>query len=180
MRFFFNCFKVICLKEVECAVLGVHGMIKKRTQAGRAPAAKNSHHVALALPKLASEMYPTPKPVSVKMRGSSKAALSKVSLGYDRLVASVWGLGRGVDRCQTPSKNKKSSKAMHSFKANYSALRRGMHARGQGLPRRETIEPRLAACDWNPELTFAFLGINWNGWYHFDGNASLPSVRRTN
>lgn len=39
---------------------------------------------------------------------------------------------------------------------------------------RKTIEPRptgqLAACDWNPELTLAFLGFNWNGWYRFDGN----------
>lgn len=50
---------------------------------------------------------------------------------------------------------------MHSVKANYSAfcaLKGGMHAKGTNGRRRrgqcrETIEPRLAACDWNPELT---------------------------
>lgn len=49
---------------------------------------------------------------------------------------------------------------MHSVKANYSAFQGGNAlslpaASCEGLSR-ETIEPRLAACDWNPELTFRF------------------------
>lgn len=39
-------------------------------------------------------------------------------------------------------------------------LRGGRGGDAQGGQCRETIEPRLAACDWNSELTFAFLGIN--------------------
>lgn len=131
------------------------------------------------------------------------------SLGYDRLVrprlkALAWAIDRLPN--DTSKKQKEAvAKAMHSFKANYSAMHLGRgNARetrsfecgrgslgGGGRARgfegtrgreaqlllllfygwvlweeggvhwcRETIEPRPAACDWNPELTYAFLGIN--------------------
>lgn len=89
-----------------------------------------------------------------------RRALCEVSLGYDRLVPTLAGLLTVAKR--RPSKNNK--KSLHS-----NALRQGQlfgahwwrdgAGRG-GQPRRETIEPRLAACDWNPESTIAFLGIN--------------------
>lgn len=48
---------------------------------------------------------------------------------------------------------------MHSFKANYSVLAKGGNARERrGAMCRETIEPRPAACDWNPAENWRLVG----------------------
>lgn len=107
--------------------------------------------------------------------GLHRSALCEVSLGYDRLVPTLAGLLTVAKR-----RPKTTKRDCHSNALRQGQLFGGEGARlgGGGEQHRETIEPRLAACDWNPELTFAFLGINWNGWYRFDGNAARSSTVR--
>lgn len=75
------------------------------------------------------------------------------------MIGQLRGLGGAVDRCQTPSKNKKSLHSNALCQGQLFGFRGGECTELLPLARglsRETIEPRLAACDWNPELTFRF------------------------
>lgn len=111
--------------------------------------------------------------------GLRRRALCEVSLGYDRLVPTLAGLLTVAKRRPKTTKRDSHSNALRQGQL-FGAWgeRRAFRGGHKGGQRRKTIEPRLAACDWNPELTFAFLGINWNGWYRFDGNAARPSTVR--
>lgn len=88
-----------------------------------------------------------------------RRTLCEVSLGYDRLVPTLAGLLTVAKRRPKTTKRDFHSNALRQGQL-FGAWGSGASSGREGGQRRETIEPRLAACDWNPELTFAFLGIN--------------------
>lgn len=92
-------------------------------------------------------------------RRRRRRTLCEVSLGYDRLVPTLAGLLTVAKRRPKTTKRDFHSNALRQGQL-FGAWGSGASSGREGGQRRETIEPRLAACDWNPELTFAFLGIN--------------------